>query len=399
MLYMDYAATTPMHPDVIDTMTQVMRDHYGNPSSLHRLGVESEMLLRRSRETIAEALRCRPEEIRFTSGGTESNNAAIRGAVYKHRHRGQHIITSAIEHSSVHETFCQLEKEGFHVTYVPVSRTGHIDLDALSAALSDDTILVSLMMVNNEMGSVQPVQAVGELLRGRPKTLFHIDAVQAVGKLPVIPSELGADLLTGAAHKLGGPKGVGLLYVRSGLELEPLLFGGGQEFGWRSGTENVPAIVGMAKAIRLAVGQQAAFAERTAALRTGLVEAISQFPQLRLSGSGTVTGEATGGEQIAPHIVHFVYPGMKSEVLVHAFEQQGICVSARSACSSSVEKPSRVLLAMGYSAEEALGGIRVSYSADQDPLDTAEKFRMALTEVIARLSPQAAPSGRRGRRR
>nr|WP_159884087.1 cysteine desulfurase family protein [Paenibacillus puerhi] len=396
---MDYAATAPMYPEVIDTMTEVMRMHYGNPSSLHRLGLESEQLVNRSRGAIAAALRCRPEEIRFTSGGTESNNAALRGAAYKYRHRGSHLITSAVEHPSVHETMLQLEKEGFRVTFLPVSRTGHVELDVLREALTEDTILVSLMLVNNEVGSVQPVREVGELLRDRPKTLFHVDAVQALGKVPVVPSELGADLLSGAAHKLGGPKGAGLLYVRAGLELEPLLHGGGQEFGWRSGTENVPAIVGMAKAIRIAVERQPAFLERTSLLREGLAGVIAEYPALQASGSRVVLDGSTGGQAMAPHILHFVYPGMKSEVLVHAFEQQGICVSARSACSSSAEKPSRVLLAMGYSDREARSGIRVSFSAEHDPVETTAVFGRALGEVMTRLSPQAVRSGGRGRRR
>ncbi|SDC73038.1 cysteine desulfurase [Paenibacillus sp. UNCCL117] len=399
MLYMDYAATTPMHPEVIDAMTEVMRLHYGNPSSLHKLGVESELLVRRSRETIAAALRCKPGEIRFTSGGTEGNNAAIRGTAYKYRHRGNHLIASAIEHPSVHETLGRLEKDGFRVTYVPVSRTGHLELDKLQEALTEDTILVSLMLVNNEIGSVQPVRAVGELLRGRAKTVFHVDAVQAIGKLPVVPSELGADLLTGAAHKLGGPKGAGLLYVRSGLELEPQLTGGGQEFGLRSGTENVPAIVGMAKAIRIAVEKQPHFLSRTSALREGLIREIRQFSELVLTGEIEEAGLRPEEHAMAPHIVHFAYPGMKSEVLVHAFEQQGICVSARSACSSGAEEPSRVMLAMGCNPEEARSGIRISYSAEQEPEETAAVFGRALAEVMKKLRPQAVRSSGRGRRR
>ncbi|MGG2199344.1 MULTISPECIES: cysteine desulfurase family protein [Paenibacillus] len=389
MLYLDYAATAPMLPEVIDTMTEVMKTHYGNPSSLHRLGIDAQTLVARSRETIASALHCKAAEIRFTSGGTESNNWAIRGAAYRYRHRGTHLITSQIEHDSVYATFRQLEQEGFRVTYVPVDRTGRIDMDALRAALTDDTILVSVMYVNNEMGRVQPIREIGELLRPRVKTLFHVDAVQALGKLQVVPQELGADLLTCAAHKLGGPKGTGFLYIRSGVELQPLLYGGGQEQGLRSGTENVPAIVGMAKAVRIAVQQQPQFAAHTAELRTKLEAVIGSHPELTLSGT-----DEPGG--MAPHLIHFTYPGMKSEVLVHALEQRGIFVSARSACSSSVEKPSRILTAMGYTDAAARSGIRLSYSLQQT-LGDVERFDRMLTEVLKAVKPQVTARSRKGR--
>lgn len=389
MLYLDYAATSPMLPEVVDTMTEVMRTHYGNPSSLHRLGVDAHTLVSRSRETIASALQGKPGEIRFTSGGTESNNWAIRGAAYRYRHRGNHLITSQIEHDSVYAVFRQLEKEGFRVTYVPVDRTGLVDLEALQAALTDDTILVSVMHVNNETGRIQPIREIGGLLRSRVKTLFHVDAVQAIGKLPVVPRELGADLLTGAAHKLGGPKGTGFLYVRSGVELQPLLFGGGQEQGLRSGTENVPAIVAMAKAVRIAVQQQPQFAVHTAKLRMKLKEIIGKHPELELTG----TDEPDG---MAPNVVHFTYPGMKSEVLVHALEQRGIFVSARSACSSAVEKPSRILTAMGYSDAAARSGIRLSYSLQQT-IEDMEWFDRMLTEVLNQVKPQVTARSRKGR--
>ncbi|MBP1156308.1 MULTISPECIES: cysteine desulfurase family protein [unclassified Paenibacillus] len=387
MLYMDYAATTPMYEEVIDTMTEVMRKFYGNPSSLHAMGADAEQLVARARQTIAAMLKCAPGEIRFTSGGTESNNLAIRGAAGRYRHRGNHLITSMVEHASVYETFRRLEAEGYQVTYLPVDETGQIRLNDLKKALKDETILVSVMHVNNEMGRIQPMEQIGQLLRERPKTLFHVDAVQSVGKLPVIPERLGADLLTCAAHKLRGPKGIGFLYCRRGVELEPLLHGGGQEEGFRSGTENVPAIVGMAKAVRMAMDEQQAFAEHTAGLRKELVRCISTIPELVLSGSKQP-------EDMAPHIVHFSYPGMKSEVLVHALEQRGVCVSARSACSSGAEKPSRVLLAMGASHAAAVSGIRLSYSLQQTHED-ALRFCSALQEVVAELKPAASQKGRR----
>ncbi|CAG7620296.1 cysteine desulfurase family protein [Paenibacillus allorhizosphaerae] len=387
-LYLDNAATTPMYEEVIDTMAEVMRTYFGNPSSLHKLGVQAEQLVRRARETIAAGLRCAPEEIRFTSGGTESNNLAIRGAAYRYRGRGMRLITSEIEHASVYETFRQLAKEGFHVTFLPVDSTGQVELDALKDALTADTTLVSIMHVNNETGRIQPIADIARMLREHsPAALFHVDAVQAIGKLPFFPGDLGIDLMTCAAHKLRGPKGIGFLYCRNGVELSPLLLGGGQENGLRSGTENVPAIVGMAKAVRLAMEEQAAFAEQTAAMRSKLTECISQMPELVLNGS-------PDKETMAPHIVHFSYPGMKSEVLVHALEQQGIYVSTRSACSSGAEKPSRVLTAMGCSRERAVSGIRLSYSLMQT-LDDVDYFCLMLKETVTRLKPSASVRGRR----
>ncbi|TVY09630.1 cysteine desulfurase family protein [Paenibacillus cremeus] len=382
MLYLDYAATTPMYDEVIDTMTEVMRSYFGNPSSIHKLGVEAELLVRRARETIAASLGCTPGEVRFTSGGTESNNLAIRGAAYRYRSRGNRLITTAVEHASVYETFRQLEQEGFQVTYLPVDSTGVVELDALKQALTEDTTVVSIMFVNNEMGRIQPIAEIGRLLRSRPKTLFHVDAVQAIGKLPVVPEQLGVDLMTGAAHKLRGPKGIGFLYCRRGVELEPLMLGGGQEDGLRSGTENVPSIVGMAKAVRMAVEQQPKFAEHTAAIRRKLVNCIAQIPELVLNGS-------TNAEDMAPQIVHFSFPGMKSEVLVHALEQHGIYVSTRSACSSGAEKPSRVLEAMGCRREVATSGIRLSYSLQHSPEDI-DRFCRVLQEVVTNLLPSAA---------
>lgn len=386
--YMDNAATTPMYEEVIDTMAEVMRTYFGNPSSLHKLGVQAEQLVRRARETIASGLRCKPEEIRFTSGGTESNNLAIRGAAYRYRSRGMRLITSSIEHASVYETFRQLEKEGFQVTYLPVDATGQIVLGALKEALTDDTTLVSIMQVNNETGRIQPIADIARMLREHsPAALLHVDAVQAIGKLPVTPGALGIDLMTCAAHKLRGPKGIGFLYCRAGVELSPLLLGGGQESGLRSGTENVPAIVGMAKAVRLAMEEQPAFAEHTAALRGKLTDCIGQMPELVLNGSSDPAA-------MAPHIVHFSFPGMKSEVLVHALEQHGIYVSTRSACSSGAEKPSRVLSAMGCPRESAVSGIRLSYSLMQT-LEDADYVCRVLKETVDRLKPSASQRGRR----
>ncbi|UQZ87020.1 Cysteine desulfurase [Paenibacillus konkukensis] len=387
MLYLDYAATTPPYDEVADTMAEVMKKHFGNPSSLHRIGIQAEQLLRQARTVIAGCLNVRPDEIRFTSGGTESNNLAIVGAAEQFRHRGSHLITTAIEHASVYETFRQLERRGFRVTYLPVDETGCVKLEELEKALSDDTVLVSVMAVNNEMGRLQPIGEIGAMLKRHPKVLFHVDAVQAVGKLPIDPAAQRIDLFSCSAHKLRGPKGIGFLYCRHGLELQPQIVGGGQESGLRSGTENVPAIVGMAKAVRIACERRADFARHTALLRERIVSCIRAIPELSLTGSERA-------EDMAPHIVHFTFPGMKSEVIVHALEQHDIYVSTRSACSSGASLPSRVLLGMGYDGQTAANGIRISYSLDQT-MDDAKRLCSALGKVVEQLKPAMKTQQRR----
>jgi cysteine desulfurase len=390
MQYWDYAATTPPYDEVVVAMTQVMKEHYGNPSSLHHMGVVADQLVSQARTVIAASLSCQPDEIRFTSGGTESNNWAIQAAARRYRHRGNHLITTKIEHASVYETFQELERQGYKVTYLPVDATGVVKLDELEQALTDETILVSVMAVNNEMGRIQPIQMIGDLVKKRSRTiLFHVDAVQAVGKLPLRPADLRIDLLSCSAHKLRGPKGSGFLYVRQGLELPPLMWGGGQEGGMRSGTENVPAIVGMAKAMRMAAQTQSQFYTHTSLLRERLAAGIRDIPELKLSGS-----EAAA--DMAPHIVHFSFPGMRSEVMVHALEEHNIYVSSRSACSSSADKPSRILKAMGYDNARATSGIRISYSLDQS-MEDAEHFCEQLKRVVERLKVTVTPQQQRRR--
>lgn len=379
---MDYCATTPLHEEVIGAISDIMRKHYGNPSSLHRFGVEAEQLVRKAREVIAASLQCKPLEIVFTSGGTESNNLAIKGAAANSRKRGKHIITSAIEHASVYDSCKQLEDEGYRVTYIPVDETGAVRPDDIGRALTEETILVSLMHVNNEVGRIQPVREVGKLLKQVPGVLFHVDAIQSIGKLAVVPYELGADLLSCSAHKLHGPKGAGFLYVREGVQLKPQLTGGGQECGVRSGTENVPLIVGMAKAVRMAVQDQQGNEKKMYALRKRLADGIGGMPQLVLNGSFKP-------EEMGPQLVHFSFPGMKSEVVVHALEQKGFCISTRSACASGESKPSRVLEAMGFGRERASSGLRVSYSAKVTP-EEIDRFVSELKQVVNRLGTLAS---------
>ncbi|MVO99401.1 cysteine desulfurase family protein [Paenibacillus lutrae] len=379
MLYLDNAATTPPYEEVVTTVADVMRQHYGNPSSIHRLGMDAQKLVSRAREVIGSVLHVKPTELIFTSGGTESSNLAIKGAAYRYRNRGSHLITTAIEHASVTAAFEQLEAEGFTVTILPVDDTGAVTLEQLQAAVTDETILVSVMHVNNEMGRIQPIAEIGRWLRGRRTVLFHVDAVQGVGKLPLHPAEMGIDLMSASAHKFKGPKGAGFLYKREGIELYPLLAGGGQEHGMRSGTENVPLIVGMAKALRLATEHLQADIQRKRAFRDIVADGIRSMPELMLTGSAEPA-------HMAPHLLHFCYPGMNSEVVVHALEQRGIYISTKSACSSGVPEASKVLLAMGFDKQRASSGLRVSWTEEHSESD-AHRFVGELRQVIDELVP------------
>lgn len=376
MIYFDHCASTPPYEEVISTLAEVMRKHYANPSSLHGEGAGAAKLIERSRTLIASQLGTANGRWLFTSGGTEANNLALKGAAKQYRNRGNHIIASSIEHASVHDTLKQLEREGFHITFLPVNATGHVAVEDVKSALTKDTILVTIMHVNNEIGTVQPIREIGELLKPYPQILFHVDAVQSIGKVPIHPERWGIDLVSGSAHKLRGPKGVGWLYVRDGVQLYPLASGGSQESGFRSGTENVPAIVASAKALRMSMESMEERELRMRALGEKLRAFIRTRPELKLNG----------GEPLAPHIVHFSYPGMKPEVVIHMLEQHGIIASTRSACSSKDNKPSRVLLALGADPAHASGGVRISFGDEHN--DThIDQLITALTSVIAKLKP------------
>ncbi len=375
--YFDYAATTPPHPDVVRTMAEIMEAQYGNPSSIHGYGERAHQLLRRARSGCAAAIDVKPEEIVFTSGATESNNLAIKGAALQYQSRGKHIITTATEHASVYESFVQLQQWGWEVTWLPVDSDGLVSAQQVVDAIRSDTVLVSLMHVNNETGAIHPIAEIGvRLKKEAPKVLFHVDGVQGFGKMEAKPAAWGADLYSLSAHKIRGPKGAGLLYVRSGVELTPLLSGGSQEQGLRAGTENVPLLVGMAKAMRLAAERQADFAQRTTILRDRIMEVIDTIPGLVLNSR----------KEGAPHIVHFSYPGMKAEVALHTLEQLGVTVSTQSACSSRSAEPSRVLLAMGRDNACAAGGLRISLGDEHTEEDVA-LLEQALHQMVAQLRP------------
>lgn len=385
MLYLDHCATTPPYDEVIETMTQIMKQYYGNPSSLHRLGVEAERLLNKAREVIANQLAAHNEEIIFTSGGTESNNLAVRGIAKAYRNRGNHLITTAIEHASVYECCKQLEKEGYRVTFLPADHTGAIRLEQLQQVIDRDTILVSIMHVNNETGRIQPIEEIGQLLRQYPRIAFHVDAVQGIGKFKYNMRESRIDLLSGSAHKFGGPRGTGFLYRRKGLQLEPLLVGGGQETGVRSGTEDVPAIAGMAKALRMCYDKQNEHTSHLYKLRQNLVERISAMNGIFMNGSDKMN-------EMAPHIIHFSIPGYKPETIVHALEQREIFISTKSACDSSEERPSRVLQAMGLDHSLAISGLRVSLTAENS-LEDIHFFADTLASVLKQIPRQGGATG------
>lgn len=375
MYYFDHAATTPPSKEVLRTVSEVMGMHYGNPSSLHRFGLEGEKLLRRAREVCAASLGVKANEIIFTSGATESNNFALKGAALQYRDRGTHIITTEVEHPSVYESAKQLESLGFEVTCLPVQKDGTVTVQQVRDALRKDTIMVSVMHVNNETGSIQPIQEIGRMLNETgPKVLFHVDGVQGYGKVPISLASCGIDLYSLSAHKIRGPKGTGLLYVKEGVNLFPLLAGGGQEQGRRSGTENVPGIVGMAKAIRMAGELREHLSAQLTTLRQALIEGLLKIPEF------TLNSPVQGG---APHIVSFSCPGMKAEAMLHMLEEEGFMVSSKSACSSKTTEASRVLLAMGVDEAAASSGIRISLGEEHDQ-ESITLLLAALSKAVSR---------------
>lgn len=372
-VYLDSSATTRVLEEVAKIVFDVMTKYYGNPSSLHAKGIEAEKLVRKARESIAETLGVKHREIYFTSGGTESNNLAIKGAAYGMIRFGRHLITTAIEHPSVLETFKQLEKEGFSVTYVGVNKEGLIDVEELREALTPETILVSIMYVNNEVGSVQPIEEAAAVVKQNKNTIFHVDAVQAFGKIPLVPNLKGIDLLSISGHKIYAPKGIGALFVRERVRLMPLFSGGGQEEGLRSGTENVPGIAGLGAAVEEAHKHMAAWSARMMELRKRLLNGIlKEIPDTVLNGP------ASGG---APHILNISFLNTRGEILLHSLESHGIYVSTGSACSSRKEGKSHVLAAMGKSPEEIEGAIRFSLSPFISPEDIDYTVNVLKKEV------------------
>ncbi|TQK62225.1 cysteine desulfurase [Brevibacillus sp. AG162] len=389
MIYLDNSATTRPHPQVIETVRRAMESYYGNPSSLHQKGVEAENVLKQARKVAAQYLGCKESEVIFTSGGTESNNTAIKGVAFQYQNRGKHIITTQVEHPAVYDVCKQLEGLGFAVTYLPVDREGRVSVEAVQKAMRPDTILVSVMHVNNELGTIQPILEIGQWLKQFPKVLFHVDAVQGIGKVPLRIKDSGIDLLSVSAHKFYGPRGVGILYKREGLIIHPLMMGGGQEGGVRSGTENLPAIAGMAKAIRILEELGSVEMIRLQKLNQQLREGIA-----KIEGCIVNTPEAN----TAPHIMNLSVPGVKAEVLLHALEEKGFLISTKSACSSKANEPSRVLTAIGIERDCALSSLRVSLGRENTAEDI-QQFVKALEECVnvlrTYIKQQPAPAHRK----
>ncbi|WDL97462.1 cysteine desulfurase family protein [Alicyclobacillus sp. ALC3] len=350
-LYFDGAATTPLLPEVEQALTNSF-SLYGNPSSLHAKGVASDRAIQTARRAVLAHLGAKSGRVIFTGSGTEANNLAIAGVLRRFRERGRHILTSAIEHPSVLEAARGWQREGWEVTFISPRKDGGLRTEDVLAAVRPDTVLVSLMHVNNETGAILPVIEIGQMLRERPKTLFHVDGIQAFGKLETATAVRFADLYSISGHKVGAPKGVGALYLRDGLELEPLCYGGGQEFGLRSGTENVLGIIALGRAAAVAAEQHTHNLALCSALATSLIEGLEAIP-------GCIVQRP---ESASPYIVSASFPGLRGEVLVHAFEAQGLYVSTGSACSTRRGHASRshVLTAMGRSEAEVTGTIRFS---------------------------------------
>ncbi len=369
-IYFDNSSTTQPSPGVIDLVVRTMREDFGNPSSLHRKGVDAEHYVRDAREKIAATLRAKPEEIFFTSGGTEADNWAVIGTALAARRRGKRIVTTAMEHPAVAEPVRFLEKMGFETVVVPVDASGMLDPDTLREALTEDTILVSTMYVNNEIGSVVPVGEIARAVREKaPEALYHVDAIQAYGKFRICPSRLGIDLLSVSGHKFHGPKGTGFLYVRSGARILPILYGGGQQKGMRSGTDNVPGIAGMGEAAAEAYRDFEKKTEHLVSLRDRLEAGLRELDGI------VIHGEAA--RERAPHIVNAAFTGVGAEVLLHSLEDRGIYVSAGSACSMHRKKASATLTAIGAPAGELTSSIRFSFCET----NTAEEVDTALQAV------------------
>lgn len=351
--YFDNSATTKVLDCVKNAVVDAMCVNYGNAAAKHRKGVEAENLIREAKKAIADTLKVQEKEILFTSGGTESNNTALIGTALANRRAGKHLITTGVEHPSIYNTMSFLEEMGFEVTYLPVDHLGHISLEDLEKAIREDTILVSVMYVNNEVGAVEPIEAISQCIKKKnPKTLFHVDAIQAYGKYKIRPKKQGIDLLSVSGHKIHAPKGVGFLYIRDGVKIRPILFGGGQQKGMRSGTENVPGCVGLGVAAREAYKDFDVRIEKLYTLRERLIAGLKPLGGVTINGSEDRTN--------APQIVSASFEGVRSEVLLHALEDKGVYVSSGSACSSNHPGISGTLKGIGVKKELLDSTIRFS---------------------------------------
>lgn len=355
-IYLDNSATTRCFPEVADLIHQILCEDYGNPSSMHYKGVEAESYVRDAKETLAKILKVNEKEILFTSGGTESDNIAIMGVAMANHRAGRHMITTKVEHPAILQTMKYMESQDFEVTYLDVDEKGRISLEQLEQAIRPDTILVSIMHTNNEIGTLQPIAQAGALIkRCNPNTLFHVDAVQGFGKARIYPKKMKVDLMSVSAHKIHGPKGVGFLYVGEKVKIKPIMYGGGQQDGMRSGTENVPGYAGMAKAAQMLYENLEEETDYLYDLRQYFVEQVQKIEGVFVNGAP--------GREGAPHIVSVTIPGVRAQVLLNELSaNHHICVSAGSACSTHKPQPSATLLAIGLDKEQAVETLRFSFS-------------------------------------
>ncbi|MFQ5940728.1 MAG: cysteine desulfurase family protein [Nitrososphaerales archaeon] len=374
MIYLDNAATTPVTDEVLDELLPYMREHYGNPSSIHKLGRQANSALQLARKRISTLINTK-SEIVFTSGATEANNLALKGFANSMRKKGNHVITSSVEHEAILEPCKELEESGFRVTYLPVDKYGMIDLDVLESAVDEKTILISIMFANNEVGTLQPVEEIAEISH-KNDIVFHTDAAQAVGKIPVDVRSLGIDMITLSAHKMYGPKGVGALCINNDLKIEPILHGGGQEDRIRSGTQNVPGIVGMGKAAELAMQHMNEYANHVKKLRDHLIDST-----LKCIKFAKLNGHP---KQRLPNNTHFTFLGVNGEDLIIKLDENGIEASTGSACSVQRQKASHVLKAMGYNHEEITGSLRLTLGI-QNTIDEIEQTVSTLRIIVKQL--------------
>jgi len=374
-VYFDHSATTPVHPAVAEEMIRYVTGNFGNPSSIHSWGREVRNALEEARAKVAMSIGAKPEEIVFASGGTESDNMAIRGAAYANRAKGNHIITSAVEHRAVLDSCKALQEEGFSLTVLPVDSYGMISLEDLTEAINDKTILISIMHANNEVGTIQPISEIGRLAREKG-ILLHSDAVQSMGKIPVNVDELQVDFLTISGHKLYAPKGIGVLYIRQGAKWQPVSHGGGQERKHRPGTENVPGIIALGKAVELFASDLWGESQRLAKLRDNLIQGVvNKISHVQINGHPVSK---------LPNLVNFTFEFVEGKALLSGLDAEGIAASSGSACSSGSTQPSHVLLAMGIPAEIARGSLRLTLGRDNNDREV-EYVLDILPPIIERL--------------
>ncbi|EHQ36488.1 cysteine desulfurase NifS [Methanoplanus limicola] len=383
MIYMDNAATTPLRPEVFDAMIPFMTHNFGNPSSLYDIAKISREAVAKARSQVAAAIGAQPKEIYFTSGGTESDNWAIKGVCFANQNKGKHIITTSVEHHAVSHTCKWLEKQGFEVTYIPVDNYGLVDPDDVSAAIRDDTILITIMFANNEIGTIEPIAEIGKIARERG-ILFHTDAVQAVGHVPIDVVSMNIDMLSLSGHKFNGPKGTGALYIGKRVKIDPLMHGGDQERRRRAGTENVPGIVGLGLALELSVSEMEESSKRLIRLRNRLTEGLLRIPRSHISGHP---------EERLPNNVSIIFEYIEGESILLMLNRKGISASTGSACNSASLEPSHVLMACGFNPEIVHGSLRLTlgHSTTDEDVDYVLETVPEIVQKLRNMSPLTPP--------